>query len=1158
MNRLVTYTLLVLLMVCGLAVGFAAAQTTGGTLRGAITDAQGLPITDAKVTITNTQTQVAIPLMSNSAGLYNYPDLPVGTYALTVEKEGFERFTSSGIQVFTDQVTEVNASLPIGSISTTVEVTSGTPLIQTATSQISNDFNTLQVTELPNVDPGGSPLELALLAPGTTGQGSGVLGEGGSVGGTRPRMNSFTIDGVDDNRLDITGHSQNVIQDSISEFNLLTNQFSAEYGHSAGGQFNIITKTGTNAWHGDAWLYNQNRHYNAMDNIDKDDDFTEPPRFDSNRAGGDIGGPIIKDRLFIYGAYQDFWQGFASQGTEQDAPTAAGLATMESVADPAVVAVLKQFPTAATADPGATETVTVAGTSCAAGCGIPFGPISAIAPNFFVQKDFIINGDYTQGRHQIAFHVLYDRQRQPNVNPTTPIAEFTGAIAVDARKYLAKDTWIISDHVVNDFNASYSRFSLDYGVPPTFAGFPNVELDSSGLNVGPQGCSPQSNVINTYQAKDNMSYVHGKHTFKWGAEYDRYIASSNDLPRSRGEWDYTDANQLVNDYVPTGLDGALRGAGSGFFSGNEYGLSAFVQDDWKVTSRLTLNLGLRYEWYSVPVGDEEENLNSIANLPGPLVPPLYVGPGAPAKGGILFQTPKSDNNNWGPRLGFAYDPFGNGKWAVRGGFGISYDVTPQNFPVNSLPPELQTEQNASLTCGLPGAPAWCADFTGGTGNGQGFLAGGGLLTVNVPCTDQLTCRESTGDIIANVVEPKILTWSLGVQHEVGWNSSLEVRYVGTRSLELPIQARVNSQTGFEAGLPALPTYLSDSAVPAAVSASAPALSTWDTFENNGLSACPTVGTSFFRYGEEGFCDFLTSFPAIGSGIYHGVSVDFNHRVGHGLTLRANYTFSKNIDDATNELHSSQVNPRRAEDWQDLALDRGLSALDVPQKLALSWVYEIPGVHADNSFERGFTSGWQLAGTWIASSGPPVTIVNDADANGDFDSAGDRPILNPSGTVLAGSGVDYVCNDGAGGATRIVLASSVPPSGIIPCGTGDDSNVVGYVADDPTAKYVQAQLGAKSTVGRNTWRSPGVNTWNVSLGKTTKISERFSLQFAVATYDLFNHRSFSLAQPNVFESLSPNNALSTTYSDIESGPLFLNPKQFSGGSRNVQLNLKLIF
>jgi Carboxypeptidase regulatory-like domain/TonB dependent receptor len=1156
-----------LFLFCALIASQALAQSTGGSIRGTITDPKGLAVADAKISITNMGTNVTYVLSTSSAGVYNYPDLGVGLYAVTVEKDGFEKFTQSRIQIFANQVTEVSAVLTVGAVSTSVEVVGGTPLVQVGTSQISNDFNSLQITELPNTAANGSPLNLALLVPGSTGQGAGVLGEGGSIGGTRPRMNSFTIDGVDDNRLDVTGHSQDIIPDSIAEFNLVTNQFSADIGHSAGGEFNLITKTGSNDWHGDAWIYNQNRNYNARDNIDKAAGLEVPARYDNNRAGGDVGGPVIHDKLFVYGAYQAYWYGQAAQGVQQTTPTADGLATLNGVADPAVQSVLSKFPTAPTQafDCGATndqpcqETVTVAASTCSAGCIIPLGHIVPSAPNFLNEKDFIINGDYTQGKHQLAFHVLYNRERQPNVNFDTPLPQFTGDIAVDARKYLFKDTWILTSRLVNDFSVAYSRFSLAYSVPPAFADFPNVEVDTVGLDIGPQGCSPQSNIINTYQAKDDMSLVHGNHTFKWGGQYSRWIAPNDFLPRARGEWDYANFNELVNDYVPTGLNGALRGAGSGLFPGNQYGIALYVMDDWKITRRLTLNLGLRYEWDSVPAGDELQNLNSISAVSGPVEPRLFNAAGAPV--GIPFGTPKSDTNNWAPRIGFAYDVLGDGKWAVRGGFGISYDITPQNFPSISLPPQLQTEQSPMLTCSLPNAPAWCANYPG---NGQGFLAGGGLLSVNVPCADQATCRGSSSAYITNIVQPKVLTWSLGVQHDLGWNSSIEVRYLGTRGLDLPVQARLNTQSGFDAGLGALPTYLSDASVPGAVPDPGVTLNNWDNFENGPCPSDP--GTpSPFRYGTLGFCDLLTGFPALANSIYHAVSADFNHRVGHGLTFRANYTFSKTIDDATNELFSSRVNPRRAQDWANLEEDRGLSALDVPHRLAVSWVYEIPGMSSDSRFVKTATSGWQWSGTWIAAKGTPVTILNGADANGDFDAAGDRPVLNPGATEAfnSTSNVDFVCNDGVGGATRIVPASAQNPNtGVIPCGTNNDANIVGYVAEDSGAKYVLAGLGARGTVRRDSFRSPGVNTWDMTIGKTTNLTERFKLQFRADFYDIFNHRSLTLTQPSVFEP-SVNNALSSTYTTMTAsapfgGSQFLDPTQFSGGSRNIQFSLKLMF
>ena len=178
MKRIAFYVVVCTLLACGLA-GFASAQTTGGTLRGAVTDSQGLAIASASVTITNQATKVAIPLSTTAAGLYNYPDLPVASYSITVEKDGFQKFVRNGIQIFANQVTEVNITLPLGSVSSTIEVTGSTPMVQTGTSQISNDFNSMQVTQLPNLDPTGSQLQLALLAPGTTSQQAGVTGEGG-------------------------------------------------------------------------------------------------------------------------------------------------------------------------------------------------------------------------------------------------------------------------------------------------------------------------------------------------------------------------------------------------------------------------------------------------------------------------------------------------------------------------------------------------------------------------------------------------------------------------------------------------------------------------------------------------------------------------------------------------------------------------------------------------------------------------------------------------------------------------------------------------------------------------------------------------------------------------------------------------------------------
>ena len=1128
--------LLALLMVATFSASPLLAQKLDGILRGDVKDQTGAMVPEAKVTATNEATNFSQTTLSTSSGSYIFPNLLPGTYTLTVEAKGFRRYLNRGVAVSGNQVAEVLVNLTLGAATEVIEVTAGGEVIQTQTSQLSNEFGTQAVAALPNTSLQGSPLNLAILSPGTTTQGGGVLGEGGSIGGARPRMNSFSIDGVDDNRIDVTGHTSEVIQDAVAEFNLMTNQFSAEFGHSAGGQFNIITKSGTNKLHGSAWLFNDNRDFNAMDNLEKGSDLTRPRRVDYNRSGGTLGGPIVKDKVFVFGAYQRQWQGLATSSTQSTAPTATGLATLKGlVGDNApVLAILDQFPTASGSD-----------AKCAIGSindtAIESGCFQASAPNFLNQHDFNTNGDINLGKHQVRLRFLYSRIRQPNVNPAFPQAQFTGAITSDNRKAIVTESWAVTNHLVNDFRLGYSRFVQGYTVPSAFSNFPNAEVDNLNLNIGPEGNSPQSYVQNNYQIADSVSYVRGKHTFKFGVEGRRYIPPSDFLPRARGEWDYANLSELINDIVPTGSNGALRGAGTGFFNGNQSAFYWFAQDDLRLTPRLTLNLGLRYEWIGNPADASKQLLNSVATLPGV----------------FEFRTPKTDRNNYAPRFGFAWDPWGNAKWAVRGGIGVSYDLTAQNFTLLQLPPQLQTEQNPAITCSLANPPAWCPDYlAGAAGNGgQGFLLGGGLLQVNVPPVTQADARAATGSIIVDTVQPKVITWTLGVQHELFKNSSVELRYLGTSSQHLVVQSRLNTISAFEAGLEPLPTYFGLSDIPASVPLTGiPTRGNFDNFTSNGDNCLPG---GYLIHAADGFCGLVTAFPAVGQGIYHGGSVDFNHRYSRGLTLRANYTFAKNIDNATNELFSSLVNPRRSQDWRHLDQDRGPSVLDIKHKLAISWTYELPRSKSDNRFLTYLLNGWQYNGTYLAQSGQPITIQSGTDSNVNGDSAGDRAVLNPHGTSNTGSGVDWVVRDPITGATSVTDLCVVHPDNNT-CPTVS-ANTVGYVAVDSGARYILAEQGALVTVGRDSFRSPGVSLFNMSMFKNTKLTERLNLQFRVETLNTFNHRNFTLAQPSVFENGggTVNNALSSSYANVTAGD-FLNAKQFSGGARTLLLGFKLEF
>jgi hypothetical protein len=1126
MRRSIQFALFVLS--CVLTAAVAQAQRLDGTLRVTVTDKSGASVEDARVTVANEATNVSATATASSAGTYVFPNLLVGTYRISVEKTGFKKSVSTGVVVESNQTAEAAAVLEVGDVSSVIEVSAGAELVKTESSELGATFSGRVVNELPVNTLGGDVKEFAVFAPGTTTQQGGVLGSGGSIGGTRPRFNGFSIDGVDDNRLDVNGPTQPVIQESVAEFTLLTNQFSAEYGHSSGGQFNIVTKSGTNDWHGAGWWYNRNRDFNAATNQEKVNNAGSSDiknRYDYNRAGASAGGPILKNRLFIYGAYEFQNNGLGSLGATVTMPTAAGFSQLAALSpNSAVAAALKQFPAAPTSNglahcskgPGDTQKEL----ACVNGTAIDVGTFSSTAPNFSNQHDFSVNTDLSLGKHQLRSRVLYDRFRAPQVNPIQPQPQFTGTQESDARKYIFTDAWSVSSRVINDFRASFSRLNGPNLLTPTaFSNFPNIEIDEFGSNVGPFSLAPQGYTQNVYQLTDAVTYIRGKHTFKAGIEGRNYIAPTNNLPRARGEWDYASLNSFFNDQVPDGANGALRGAGTGSTADNYHALYWFVQDDWKLTSRLTLNLGLRYEWSGVPRDEGKQALNAIANDP---------------TFGLIFRKPKSDTNNFGPHLGFAWDPTGRGKWSVRGGAQISYDVIPNNFAINSLPPELQTEQNPAITCSLGNAPSWCP-------NGPGFLAGGGLLQVNVPPTTATDARAATGNIIPDQVDPKVISWSLGVQHELFRDTSLEVRYVGTRSLELPVQQRLNSASPFDSrfpggGLTPLPTYFKTSDVPAAVPTPADTLANIKAFNNAPLSV-------------DGFLGVMTTFPPLGSGIYHSVSADFMHRFARGLYFRANYTFSKNIDNATNELFSSFVNPRRSQDGYNFPNERGLSALNVPQKFAMTWVYDLPNVRTENRFLRGAAHGWELSGTYLAESGQPVTPLSGVDSNSNGDSAGDRTVFNPAGVGLTGTTVNAVCNGGAGGATSIVIPKNCPAA-----------NTVGYVAVNPNARFVQAGVGALANVGRNTVNSPGLNIWNMSLLKTNKLTERASLQFRFETYNTFNHRNFSVGLPTNNGSIDQNtntNPLNAGYIFVTS-PNFLNKFSFDGGSRTLELGLRLIW
>jgi hypothetical protein len=1116
--------------------GSVSAQVISGDLVGVVLDKTGAAVPGASVEAVNTATGARLSTVANDSGEYRLNNLPVGTYNVAASASSFGITTINGVKIELNKTLTQQITLEIKGAVTSIEVSGVAATLDTTTAQVQNTFEAKDVSDLPLNGTSGV-LNLSLLGSGVATSGGVGVGSGPSVGGQRPRNNNFTIEGVDNNDKAVTGPLVTVPNDAVAEFSLLQNQFSPEFGHSSGGQFNTVVKSGTNSFHGLAYIYNQNRDYNALDTLDAIEglgsgpncgsglpsDCTSPgSRFDQNRIGGQIGGPILKNKLFFFVNYEYEPLGQAGGGGAVCAPTAASLATIDAT------------PGLSSTNLSIFEKYVQPGSLAGAGCSpinwtnnttLETAGLAIVAPSFTNSKFITSSMDYDiSTKDQIRGRYIYNSVI--GIDTAANLPAFFQPLPNKFHLVTINEYHTFTPTLTNEFRVGYNRFaqvitagSFAY---PGLDVFPNILLlDLNQLNIGPDGNAPQGGIQNTYSAAEALTWTKGRHTLKFGVEGRKLIAPQNFTQRSRGDYEYNNTLEFLQDVIPTSF--AERSNGDSPYYGDQSAIYWYVNDNFRIRPNVTINLGLRYEYTTSPFSERLQALNADASVPGL----------------ITFGAPQWSKNNFAPRIGIAWSPGTSGRTSIRAGFGEAFDTLFDNLGLLTVPPQLGSTNDC--------APAFgtypCVQ--------NAFLASGGILPgaggLNT-FPDIPTQRANTTAFLPDFQKmPKSIDWTLGIQHTF-WNDyTVEVRYLGTRGIHLPAQIQLNKQSKVTPDN-FLPTFFT---APDQATVDSSALSLADV--NSGSAIVPA-------FLDANFVKTITSYQPWASSTYHGLASQLNKRFSHGFQGILAYTYSHNIDDATAEVFSTVLAPRRAQDGLNLSADRANSILDHRHRLTLTMIYDEPFFKNSNKFLRNTLGNWEIAPIYTYQSGQWITAQSTLDANLNGDSAGDRTILNPSGSGVTGTGVTPVC--------RSVIASGDCTLGNAFCtggagdaagcpGTNVEGNLVGYVANNSSAKYVQTGYGALANVGRNTLQLAPINDIDLTAMKRITFTERFRMEFYAQAFNLFNHPQYVGGRINDIAPLGFTGSERTVL-EPSSGN-FNNPSAvFNSNARALTLALKIFF
>jgi hypothetical protein len=1094
------------LLVAALFGGTALAQIQDGNLVGAVVDATGAAIPNAAVEIENVATGVKTAAAADAAGFYRFNNLLVGTYRISASANGMAP-VSRTVEVELNKTATANLTLNAGGITQEITVTEAAALIDTTTPQVTNTYSNQMIVNSPlTANPvAGGIYNISLMGAGVASAGGVGTGVGPSVGGQRPRNNNFTVEGSDNNKKDTTGNVVDLPIDAIKEFSVLQNQFSAEFGHSSGGQFNVVLQGGTNDVHGSAYEYFQNHKLNAFDQAAKRQATPgtplTKPRYDQSYAGADIGGPIIKNRLFYFAAGDYNPLGQASiPSAIRSAPTAQGYALLDTIPglSKTNLGILKQYVPPAPSQTQTTPVCSVSAVPCPAGSlvNVPLGTFQIVAPNWQNEYRWLASIDFQQSQMD-QWRGRYVGNRIDVIdtnNGATDLPAFFLLRPIRASLISIGEFHTFSPTVLNEVRLAFNRYTSIISAGnfkyPGLDVFPNLQIQQDlNLQIGPNAQSPQATIQSTYQLSDNLSWFKNNHDLKFGFDGRALIAEDNFVQRIRGDYEYNTLDRFLRDLPPDAL--AQRNNGGKLYIGNNHQLYFYGSDNWKLNRSLMLNFGVRYEFSSVPRSMKEFALNSLASVPGV----------------ITFAAPRPQTNNWAPRLGFAYSPGNSATTSIRGGFGLAYDLIFDNVGLNARPPQATSTVDETLKNDTPG-----------------YLAAGGIHPDAVaPALTPQSARAATSSYLGDQKLGYSINWNLGVQHVVGKDYTVDVRYLGNRGVHLLAQTQLNRNAIVTAGhnLPLFFSQPSQASLDALPLTLAQLISERDSSTGN-------------PWLPAGFPLPVTSYMPLGSSKYHGLAVDVNKRFSNHVLLKAAYTWSHLMDDSTAEVNSTSLSPRRVEDFNNRRKEWASSLLDRRQRASIAWEYDTPWFEGhSNSLLRNTAGNWLFSGGWMFESPEYATPQSAMDANLNGDAATDRVVINQSGSRAVSSDVTAL--------TSIRNGST---------------QTVGYLVNKPNAYFIRARPGVYTTSGRNILAMRRIDNFDLSLGKIVRFKEHYRAEFRVDLYNALNHPQYT---PGRVDRIDFESHSAETNYLTPGNPVFGQWDQvYSSNPRQLQLTAKVRF